>query len=198
MKATSMTHPKTLLARYSDPADLARSLISEDPEVDIERTGMVLDFSERVWVDGEGKPLYTPRLEEVRRDSSGQAVERRPWRAKPSNLLSHAAPVWSGVLLPRQTVVTRYELTQAWQLMHGNTLEFDFLWGLAQWLDTQECMALVGRGRSGKDPLIMHRGAKPCLGFLDGRVFGEGMRLVLYLAQGELGHKEQRGDHGED
>ena len=198
MKATSTTHPESLMSRYVDPTDFARALITLDPEIDIERTGRMVEFSERVWVDGEGNPIYVPKMEEVRKDRSGQAIERRPRRVRHGNLLPHAAPVWSGVLMPRQAVVTRYELAQAWQLMHGNTLEFDFLWGLTQWLDQQGCMALVGRGATGRDPLIMHRGAKPCLGFLDGRIFGEGMRLVLYLARGELGHKGPRGNHGED
>jgi hypothetical protein len=196
MKATALTHPEALSIRYTDPIDLARTLIAQDPEVDIERTGRLITHSERVWVDGDGEVLYCPRIEEVRRDATGQAVERRLRRVRPSNLVPSAPAVWSGLLLSRNDVVSRYELARSYQLFHGNTLEFDFLWGLADWLDRRGQMALLGRGRHGRDPLIMYRGAKPCLGFLDGRIHGEAMRIVLYLARGEL-DRSRKDEHDE-
>ena len=197
LKATAQTHPEALATRWSDPADLARALITGDPELDLEQTGRMIGESQRIWLDGDGQPIYAPKLEQVRHDEHGVIIQRRPLRVRPGNLVTHTAPVWSGVLLDRKDVLTRYALRQAWQLMHGNSLEYDFLLELARWLDERGQMALVGRGRNGRNPLILARGARPCLGFLDGRVQGETMRLVLYLAAGELHAGGQGGDDGD-
>lgn len=197
LKATGETHPETLMARWSDPADLARALVAGDPELDLGQTGCKVGLSQRIWLDGDSQPIFVPRLEQVRHDEHGQVVQRRPLRVRPGNLVPPAPPVWSGVLLARREVLSRYALRHAWQLMHGNSLEYDFLLELARWLDARGQMALVGRGRSGRSPLVIARGARPCLGFLDGRVQGESVRLVLYLAMGELHGGEQGGDDGD-
>lgn len=197
LKATDQSHPDVLAARWTDPADLARSLMTGDPELDLEQTGCKTGDSQRIWLDGDGQPIYVPKLEQVRHDEQGKIVQRRPLRARPGNLVPPAAPIWSGVILDRKDVLTRYALRRAWQLMHGNSLEYDFLLELARWLDKRGQMALVGRGRSGRSPLILARGARPCLGFLDGRVRGESLRLVLYLTAGELHAGGQGGDDGD-
>jgi len=197
LKATAETHPEALVARWSDPADLARALIAGDPELDLERTGRQLGASQRIWLDGDGRPIFNPKREQVRHDEYGQVIQSRPLRLQPGNLVPPAPPVWSNVLLARREVLTRYALRQAWQLMHGNSLEYGFLLELARWLDERGQMALVGRGRSGRSPLILTRGARPCLGWLDGRVQGDSLRLVLYLAAGDLSAGDQRGDDGD-
>ena len=197
IKASARTHPEALVARWSDPADLARALIADDPELDLEQTGRKIGESQRIWLDGDGQPIFAPRLEQVRHDEQGQIVQRRTLRVRPGNLVPPAAPSWSSVMLARQEILSRYALRQAWQLMHGNSLEYDFLLELARWLDARGQMALVGRGRHGRGPLILARGARPCLGFLDGRVQGESVRLVLYLATGELHAGDQGGDDGD-
>lgn len=197
LKATAQSHPDALMARWSDPADLARSLISGDPEVDLEQTGRKTGESQRIWLDGDGRPIYAPKLEQVRHDEQGVIAQRRPLRLRPGNLVPPSAPIWSGVMLDRKEVLTRYALRSAWQLMHGNSLEYDFLLDLARWLDERGQMALAGRGRNGRGPLILARGARPCLGWLDGRVRENTMRLVLYLAAGELHTGDRGGDDGD-
>jgi hypothetical protein len=197
LKATAQTHPEALMMRWSDPADLARALVAGDPELDLGQIGSKVGASQRIWLDGDGQPIYNPKLEQVRHDEHGQVVQRRPLRVRPGNLVPPAPPVWPNVLLARREVLTRYALRQAWQLMHGNSLEYDFLLELARWLDARGQMALVGRGRHGRSPLIISRGARPCLGFLDGQVRGESLRLVLYLAAGELHVGERGGDDGD-
>ncbi len=197
LKATAHTHPETLMARWSDPADLARALLASDPELDLEQTGCRIGPSQRIWLDGDGQPIYAPRLEQVRHDEQGTIIELRPLRVRPGNLVPHSAPVWSGVLLARQEVLSRYALCQAWQLMHGNSLEYDFLLELARWLDAQSQMALIGRGRNGRGPLILARGTWPCFGWLDGRVQDSSPRLTLYLATGKLNLSDRGGEDGD-
>jgi hypothetical protein len=47
-------------------------------------------------------------------------------------------------------------------------------------------MAQVGSGRRGNGSLILERNGPKYRGFLDGRIQGDAMRLVLYLAAFEL------------
>ena len=76
--------------------------------------------------------------------------------------------------------------------MHTNALEFDFLYGIASYLDERRAMAQVGSGRRGIGPLILERNGPKYRGFLDGRIQGDAMRLVLYFASFELAAPEER------
>ncbi|MHB9038839.1 MAG: hypothetical protein ACYC64_19525 [Armatimonadota bacterium] len=53
-------------------------------------------------------------------------------------------------------------------------------------------MAQVGSGRRANGPLILERNGPKYRGFLDGRIQGDAMRLVLYLAAFELAAPETR------
>ncbi len=190
IRATQRNSAEGLFARYPDPDELARALIAEDPETDIEMTGRATGQCDRVHLDGDGKVLYAPSVVEVRCGSDGLEMDRRPLTVRPSNLL--ASPVWSGALLPRADVLRTYALTRAYQVMHSNALEFDFLYGMASFLAERNAMARVGSGRRGNGPLILERNGSKYRGFLDGRVQDDSMRLVVYLAAFELAMPEER------
>ena len=192
VRATGQTCADALFARYPDPDELSRSLIDGDPELDVEMTGRVTGPCDRVHIDGEGQVLYAPSVVEVRCGPDGMECERRPLSMRPSNLVTPAPPVWSGVLSPRAEIIKQYALTRAYQVMHTNALEFDFLFCVAAQLDERKAMAQVGSGRRGNGPLILERNGPKYRGFLDGRVQGDAMRLVLYLAAFELAAPEER------
>jgi hypothetical protein len=190
VKATADTCPDALLARYADPEDLTRALIDGDPEFDRRAVGRPTGPCDRVYLDGDGQPCHTPTLTEVRYDADGIERERRPVAARSANLVPLAAPVWSGVLVPRATLIRRVVLARAYQVVHQDALQFDFLAELAAYLDARAALVQVGSGRLGRGPLICERGGLPYRGFLDGRVQGEGIRVVLYLASGDLAIRE--------
>ena len=192
VRATQETCADALLSQYPDPDELARALISGDPETDLEVTGRATGPCDRVHIDGDGQVLYAPSIVEVRYGSDGIEQERRPLSVRPSNLVTPAPPVWSGALLPRGEVIRKYALTRAYQVMHTNALEFDFLHGIAAYLDERNAMAQVGSGRQGKGPMILERNGPKYRGFLDGKIQGDAMRLVLYLAAFELAAPEER------
>lgn len=194
VRATQETSAGSLLARWPDPEELVRALISEDPELDLETTGRSTGPCDRVYLDGEGCVLYAPSMVEVRYGPDGLEAERRPLSVRPSNLVTPVPPVWSGVMLPKEEVIRNHALTRAYQVMHTNALEFDFLHGIAAHLDARGAMVQVGSGRRGTGPLIPERNGTPHRGFLDGRVQGDAMRLVLYLAA--YGLKEPETRHG--
>lgn len=192
VRATGQTCAEALFAKYPDPDDLSRCLIDGDPEIDLDMTGRSTGPCDRVHIDGDGQILYAPTVMEVRCGPDGMECERRPLSMRPSNLVTPAPPVWSGVLTPRAEIIRLYALTRAYQVMHTNALEFDFLLCIAAHLDERKAMAQIGSGRRGNGPLILERNGPKYRGFLDGRVQGDAMRLVLYLAAFELAAPEQR------
>ena len=192
VRATGQTCADALFARYPDPDELSRSLIDGDPELDVEMTGRVTGPCDRVHIDGEGQVLYAPSVVEVRCGPDGMECERRPLSMRPSNLVTPAPPVWSGVLSPRAEIIKQYALTRAYQVMHTNALEFDFLFCIAAHLDERKALAQIGSGRRGNGPLICERNGPKYRGFLDGKVQGDAMRLVLYLAAFELAAPEDK------
>lgn len=186
IKGTADTHIDILLKRYFDPDDLARALITEDPDVDIELAGRATGSCDRVYMDNEGKIIYTPGVMEIRCAPDGTEIARRPKRIRPANTVTPTPPVWSGRLIPVDDAVKRYAFIRAYQVMHQNALEFDFLFGIASYLHERESMVQVGSGRNGRSPLILERNGLGYRGFLHGKVMGDAMRLVLYLSTYEL------------
>jgi len=186
VKNTEDTHADVLYRRYPDPEDLARALIAEDPESDLELSGRATGSCDRVYMNPDSEIIYSPRIMEIRYGPDGTEVERRPKRMRPANTVTHAQPVWSGVLITVNEAVRSYAFSRAYQVMHQNALEFDFLMGMASYLHERESMVLVGSGRNGRGPLILERNGPRYRGFLHGRVIDDSMHLVLYLSQIEL------------
>jgi len=170
---------------------IAQALLTGDPEVDIETVGREVGRCDRVFINGQGQPLYSARPVEVHYDGRGHETARRDPVVVPANLMPETPPVWSGRLLSRDEAVRRYAFTRAWQVRHTNALEYDFLHGLAAYLEQQQSLALVGSGPRGTGPLITERNATPMKGFLEGRTRGDSYLLVLHLAAFELRPPEE-------
>jgi hypothetical protein len=191
VKGTEATGWERLRAQHGDPELIARALLTGDPEVDVETVGRQVGPCDRVYIDGQGKPLYSARPVEVLYDSDGSETARRDPVEVPANLVPDAPPFWSGKLLSRDEAVRRYAFTRAWQVRHTTALEYDFLFGLAAYLEQQNSLALVGSGPRGTGPLITERNATPMKGFLEGRTRGDRYLLVLHLAAFELRPAEE-------
>jgi len=191
VKCTEATGWERLRSEHGDPELIAQALLSGDPEVDVETVGREVGPCDRVFIDGQGKPLYSARPVEVLYDGDGRETVRRDPANVPANLVPDAPPVWSGRLLSRDEAVRRYAFTRAWQVRHTNALEYDFLYGLAAYLEQQDSLALVGSGPRGNGPLITERNATPMKGLLEGRTLGDRYLLVLHLAAFELRSPEE-------
>ena len=186
VKATERTHWKAIRNRFADKDDIAHAIIHDDPEIDLEATGRETGPCDRVYVDGGGKPLYSAAMVEVMYDAEGQELGRRDIQEIPTNLQPEIAPRWSGKLISAAEAARRYAFTRAYQVQHTNGLEFDFLLGLAEYLESKNALALVGSGANGCGPLILERNGTPMKGFLEGRTHGETFLLILHLASFEL------------
>jgi hypothetical protein len=192
IKSTADTNFDALSRRHGEPETLARALVAGDPELDIEATGRATGACDRVYVGHDGNPLYSARMLEVICGRDGEEIQRRPPEMIPANLVPDSAPVWSGKLLSGRQAIGRFAFTRAYQVRHGNALEYDFLFGLAAHLEQRESLVLVGSGPRGIGPLIPERNALPMKGFLAGKTQDKAYRLVLYLAAFELRKPEAR------
>ena len=191
IKAVEQTSFEVLRRQHPDPEALAQALIDGDPELDLDAVGCEAGPCDRVYLNGDGRPLYSAQILEVLLDRDGQELERRPPQVVPANLVPDTAPVWSDRLLALSEAARRYGFTRAYQVRHSNALEYDFLYGLAAYLEEQQSMVLVGSGPRGVGPLIPERNAHPMKGLLEGRTQGKAYRLVLHLAAFELLAPEQ-------
>ena len=191
IKAVEQTSFEALRRRHPDPEALAQALIDGDPELDLDAVGCEAGPCDRVYLDSEGRPLYSAQILEVLHDRDGQELERRSPRVVPANLVPDTAPAWSGKLLPLSEAARRFAFTRVYQVRHSNALEYDFLYSLAAYLEEQKSMVLVGSGPRGVGPIIPERNAHPMKGFLEGRTQGRTYLLVLHLAAFELLAPEQ-------
>jgi hypothetical protein len=182
----------SLLRRHGESEALARALVDGDPELDLEAAGRETGSCDRVYLGHDGKPFYSARMLEVIFDCDGREIQRRPPELVPANLVPDCAPVWSGKLLSCREAIGRFAFTRAYQVRHGNALEYDFLHGLAAHLEQRDSLVLVGSGPRGIGPLIPERNALPMKGLLAGKTQGKAYRLVLYLAAFELRKPEAR------
>ena len=186
VKSTESTSYAALQRQYDDPDSLALALIDGDPEIDLDTTGRKAGPCDRVFTDSDGKPLYSASMVEVVCDREWNEISRREPENIPANLIPDSSPRWSGKLIAKSDAARRYAFTRNYQVRHSNSLEFDFLFGLAKHLEDCDALALVGSGPKGTGPLILERNGTPMKGFLEGRVKGDMYLLTLHLASFDL------------
>ncbi len=185
---------KTLLANCGDLESVGEALIAGDPEFDALRTGMIIDRTRRVYVDGSGDPVYSLRFEEVLKNPDGSEKARRPVEENPGNINNDIPLVWTGKIIPKEKAVRKLVFSRAYQLFHHDGVSYDFLFNMAKQLDAQNGILLLGAGKDGSSPIVLSDGGSPYRGFLEGRTKGKSYMLTLHLTNLEL--KELNGRSG--
>jgi hypothetical protein len=162
-------------------------LVDGDPEIDMEQTGLFIDQTQTIYLDGDGEALFVePEVVEILFDQQGDEKERRDPIDTLSNV-DRAAPVrWTGKNVPITEAVRRFAFQRRLQLFHVNGITFDFLFEIARTLHMSQSLMLVGAGDKGSDPLIFRANGKPYRGFLHGRVDDTRFQLFLLLSAMEL------------
>lgn len=164
---------------------VAKRLLEEDPEIDIELFGLFLSDTSRVYVTSKGIAHLVEEFE-ILKKPDGTVRERRPRRKLPQNLNTDIPVRWTGKFIKKEEAAHRFVFTGKRQLMHINGLTFDFLYEMAKELDRRKAFLLLKGGEKGTDPIVMTRGGKSYNGFLEGRVKGDTYCLVLHLSNMEL------------
>lgn len=174
-----------LLKKRRTLSKVANDLIKDDPEIDMERFGMYLVDTSRVYVTKNG--IVHAVLEfEVISKPNGEIRERRPRRKLPQNMNSDVPLKWTGKFIKKEEAIRKFVFTNKKQLAHVNGLTFDFLFDMAKQLHEKDALLLVRGGAKGNEPLVMNRGGKPYNAFLEGRIKKDSYCLVLHLSNMEL------------
>ena len=164
---------------------VAKDLIKEDPEINIESFGMFLTDMSRVYVTKKGIIHLVEEIEVIY-NPDGTVRERRPRKKEAQNMNGEFPMRWTGKFIKKEEAAHRFVFTNKKQLVHINGLTFDFLYDMAMELQKKNALLLLRGGEKGSEPLVMNRGGKPYNAFLEGRVKGDAYCLVLHLSNMEL------------
>jgi hypothetical protein len=183
---TDSYNPQNLLALHEDMEALAEQLIKDDPEIDLEKAGRMIDYASQVWIAEDGKVLYSAKMIEIVYTPEGDVKSTEDFEDQEPTVMEDIALPWTGKLLPISAVLNKFVLLRKLQICHLDGLTFDFLYGMAKDLQEEKSMLFLGGGPTGKDPLIFQRNGTPLRGFLEGRVKDGSYLLVLHLSNLEL------------
>ena len=164
---------------------VAKALIKDDPEIDMEQFGMFLTDTSRVYVSKKGI-IHLVEEFEVITNANGEVRERRPRQKQPQNINTDIPLRWSGKFIKKEEAVHRFIFTHKRQLIHVNGLTYDFLYEMAKELDERDSLMLLRGGEKGDHPIILTRGARPYNAFLEGHIKGDSYCLILQLSNMEL------------
>ncbi len=186
LKAT-MEHSLDQLVRSAGAIDkVGQAIVDSDADVDIERVGMFLTGTSRVYVNEKGEMVHNIAQTEIVRSVTGEERERRPRQRAEPNVDAEIPINWTGRLIKKDEAVRRFVFSSKLQIAHINGLTYDFLYSMAKELADTQSLMLLGAGKSGRDPLIFRRGMTPHRGFLEGRIDGDKYILLLHLSKLEL------------
>jgi hypothetical protein len=176
----------------------AATLVADDPELDIASVGETFESDDltTAYYDPEAadpRPIGDFQEIDVLYNATGQEKERRAHVNRRSNL-NEMHPVKAGKRLPMATALTQFVFRQAYQLLHTDSLTYEFLFGLAKELHEKQEFIVLGAGPKGNLPLIMREKGSPYRAFLSGEI-GSGAeadryRLLLLLSDMELKQPE--------
>ncbi len=192
LKGTLVHDYAALLKQHSTPEAVAQQIIDGDPEIDFETTGQYLRDTSRAYVNKNGDVVHSIVELEIVRTPTGEEKSRRPKKQSLPNITPDQPLLWSGKLLPKAEVASKFVFASKLQLLHVNGLTFDFLFDIAKELEAKKSLLLMGAGPKSSQPLILRRGSVPYRGFLEGRTRGNEYCLLLHLSNMVLKALEQK------
>ncbi len=183
---TDVQHDLSELTKKEDDlGKLAKKLAKDDPEIDLEKFGMFLGETSRVYVSEKGI-VHSVEEFEVIQNPDGTVRERRPRKKELQNINSDVPLKWSGKFIKKKEAVKKFVFGSKKQLIHVNGLTYDFLFEIAKELHDKDSLMLVRGGEKGNQPIVLNRGGKPYNAFLEGRVKDDAYCLILHLSNMEL------------
>lgn len=188
-----------LLATHGDLRTIGAAIRDQDPELDTEIAGRLLQETSRVYIDRSRKIAHRVQEWEIIRNPDGSERQRRAKAVPDANVGPDVPPLkWSGTLIPKLDAIRKFVFVQHLQLAHINGLTYDFLFGMAKELEAKNSLLLLGAGPKSNQPLVLRRNASAYRGFLEGRTRGDSYRLVLHLSNLELRAPEEAESTGEE
>jgi len=175
-----------LVKQYGALQDVGRAIIESDPDVDIEKAGMHLRYTNKVYITKDNNVLYGVDLCELVYNPDGSEKEKRFFSKSHSNVNTEIPIKCTGKTMSKQEACKKFVFSYKYQLKHVNGLTYDFLYDIAKQLHETNALMFVGAGKNGNEPLIFYEGGTPYRGFLEGRVKDASYILILHLTNLEL------------
>lgn len=187
LKSTIDTEPEDLVREIGSIEAVGDKILSDDPEIDMEKVGLILSGMKKVFLTADDKIAYRINRQEVVYNVDGTEKDVRPWTDSEANINLDELPIrWTGKLIPKQKAIRMFVFTRKYQVKHVNGLTYDFLYDMAKQLADQNAVMLVGGGAKGVGPLVFSGGGTPYRAFLEGRTDGDKYCLILHLTNLEL------------
>jgi hypothetical protein len=176
-------------ARRVDPKTLTAEEIADgDPELDFSMVGTLADpdLLSTAFVDKAGHVVRDFEDIEVVLAPDGTEKERRPRTARTANI-NDVRPIKVGKFMPTEEALTSFVFRAVYQIVHEDGLGHEFLLGLAEKLQKEKVVAILGAGQKGNVPLVLREGGSPYRAFLHGETGKDGTyRLLVLLSNQEL------------
>lgn len=175
-------------SKVSAAAFTADDLVKGDPELDLSLAGMVADTDLLcpAFLDDAGTVVQDFEEIEVVLGVDGAEKERRP-RTKRSANINDVRPLKVGKFMPAEEALTSFVIRAVYQIVHSDGLGHEFLRGLAEKLQSEKAIAILGAGPKGNLPLVLKEKGSPYRAFLHGEIGeDESYRLLLLLSNQEL------------
>lgn len=171
IKSTTSSDITNLISKNGgNLIQVAKQIIAEDIDVDMEETGRFAEPMKSVYVNKDNKCAHYVYFQEELLDSNGEVFEKRAYTKEDSNIQSSLLPIrMTGLYVPIEEAVRRFAFTGHYQLHHLSGLTFDFLFDIAKKLEDSKSLAFVGAGENGTDPIVLVKGGKRYRGFLYGK-----------------------------
>ncbi len=166
------------------PQQITEALIKSDPEIDMQLIGKPVRIRSLAYLDEQRKPAAHFRLVEEKLTADGAVKETKPYKPSEPNIelpvqISPKGNQASGDL------VQKFVMHKVYQVIHLDSLSFDFLFKLCQEVQPMGFVRVSG-GIKGNEPLILRREGLPAFAFLRGRVDGDKYCCTLHLTHTEL------------
>ena len=176
-------------ARRVDLKSLStEDVASGDPELDLSMAGTLADpdLLSTAFVDKAGTVVRDFEEIEAVLKPDGTEKERRPRTDRTANV-NDVRPIKVGKFMPVDEALTSFVFRGVYQVVHEDGLGHEFLRGLAEKLEKEKSVAVLGAGQKGNQPLVLVDGGSPYRAFLYGESGKEGTyRLLILLSNQEL------------
>lgn len=176
-------------ARRVDPKTITpEEIAAGDPELDFSMAGSLADpdLLSTAFIDKAGDVVRDFEEIEVVLAPDGTEKERRPRTDRAANI-NDVRPIKVGKFMPADEALTSFVFRGVYQIVHEDGLGHEFLRGLAEKLEKDKAVAVLGAGQKGNQPLVLREGGSPYRAFLHGETGKDGTyRLLVLLSNQEL------------
>ena len=169
-------------------SNLESKLLKEDPDVDLEKFGKRVEYTDQIYLSSSGQVLHqSPKSLDVIYDVNQKEIKRQPSKELEPNVNLEGQPIkWTSKYFSRKEAITKFVFKRSLQLLHHDDLTFDFLYNMAKHLDEKSSLVSMTAGTKSHDPLVFQLNGVPYRGFLDGYIQDKKFMLFLRLSNLEL------------